>query len=111
MKIGFFRGRVSTPDGAESKLWWAQMGTEFWVSYEGSDEVRHGFEPRAVISVERITELELPDIGNEEVETIIVNILKGGYLEKPGVQGRGESLLFILVNEAIQKLSDIEENL
>lgn len=77
---------------------------------EGGDEVTRGAEPPEASSTERITELELPDIDQEAVETIIVNVLKGGYLEKPGVTDRGEAVLFILVNEAIQRLSEIEKD-
>ncbi len=109
MKIGFFRGRVPVPDDKGARLWWAQTGAEFWVLEERAEDVTRTSEHPAANAVEHITDLELPDIGDEGMETIIVNVLKGGYLEKPGVKGGGEAVLFMLVNEAIQKLAEIEK--
>jgi hypothetical protein len=110
MKIGFFRGRVAVEGADEPWLWWSQTGNEFWVFDEDSDEVIRGFNPPATIYVERITEFELPEIDEEAIETIIINILKGGYLEKPGIKDSGEAVLFILVNEALQMLSEAEND-
>ena len=109
MRIEFFRGRRPSEGGRPARLWWAVAGEEYWVTEEGSDEVTRGIEVPSASSVERITELELPAIDEEAVETIIVSILRGRYLEKPGVKGSGEAVLFILVNEAIQTLAEIEK--
>jgi hypothetical protein len=109
MRIGFFRGWVSAVGGQAARLWWAHFGNEYWVLEEGVDEVTRGIEHPSASSVERITELELPEIDDEGVETIIVSILKGRYLEKPGVKDSEEAVLFILVNEAIQALTEIEK--
>ncbi len=110
MRIRFFRGRVPAPDDKGAKLWWAQAGSEFWVIEEGSEQVTRRLDCPESISVERITELELPDIDSEGKETIIVNVLRGGYLEKPGVKDSGEAVLYMLVNEAIQRLSELEKD-
>jgi hypothetical protein len=109
MKIGFFRGWVSAVSGREARLWWAHFGNEYWAIEEGFDEVTRGIEHPPASSVERITELELPEIDEEGVETIMLNILKGRFLEKPGVKDSEEAVLFILVNEAIQTLKEIEK--
>jgi hypothetical protein len=108
MKVGFFRGRVRASDDKRAKLWWAEAGSEFWIIEEGSEEVTRRLDPPEAVTVERVTELELPGVDAEGIESIIVNVLKGGYLEKPGVKGSGEAVLYMLVNEAIQRLSDIE---
>lgn len=110
MRIGFFRGRVAAMGVEGPWLWWAQNGSEFWVLDEDSEEVSRGFNAPKTVYVERITELELPEIDEEGVETIIINILKGGYLKKPGVKDSGEAVLFILVNEALQILSESEKD-
>ncbi len=48
-----------------------------------------------------MTTLDLPGLDREGVEVITGNILKGGYLDMPGVKGKGEAVLFMLVNEAL----------
>ena len=65
---------------------------------------------RLRLDVEPVTTLDLPGLDREGVEVITGNILKGGYLDMPGVKGKGEAVLFILVNEAIHELAEIAKD-
>ena len=56
-----------------------------------------------------ITSLDLTGLDEDSTRTIVRNILQGDYLEKPGVRGKGDAVLFMLVNEAIHVLESETE--
>ncbi|MFH1116069.1 MAG: hypothetical protein V1792_19315 [Pseudomonadota bacterium] len=57
-----------------------------------------------VVADHIIATVDLTDLEEGPANEIIRNILQGGYLEKPGVKDKGDAVLFMLVNEAIQVL-------
>ena len=52
-----------------------------------------------------VTEIE------KDIKEVVRNILRGGYLEKTGVRGKGDAVLYMLVNEGIQLLESVAEEL
>ncbi len=58
-----------------------------------------------------VTSVDLTGLDDDQTNDIVRNILQGGYLEKPGVKGKGDAVLFMLVNEAIQVLESEAEEL
>jgi len=108
--VTFYKGALRTETGAEVAVSWAE--TDFGVTalVTGSDELVHELKLEQIIEVEPVTKLDLPGLDWQEVEVITGNILKGGYLDMPGVKGKGEAVLFILVNEALHRLSEIAED-
>lgn len=110
MIVTFYQGTLRGETGAELAVSWAE--TDFGVTalVSGSDELIHGLTVDHITLVEPVTTLDLPGIDREGIDVIVGDILKGGYLDMPGVRGKGEAVLFILVNEAIHRLSEIAEH-
>lgn len=110
MVVTFYKGTVRTETGAEVAVSWAE--TDFGVTalVSGSDELVHDPKLEQISDVELVTTLDLPGLDREGVEVIAGNILKGGYLDMPGVKGKGEAVLFILVNEALHRLAEIAKD-
>jgi hypothetical protein len=110
MMVTFYKGTLRTETGAEVAVSWAE--TDFGVTalVTGSDELIHKLKLEQISDVELVTTLDLRGLEREGVEVITGNILKGGYLDMPGVKGKGEAVLFILVNEALHRLSEIAKD-
>jgi len=112
MIVSFFTGTLASPSGEPRDAVWAR--TPFGVTvWRPGDEQAALAERIDIVHEELITTCELPGLDREGMETIVSNILTRGYLEKPGVYGKGEAVLFLLVNEAIHILEEIarKENL
>jgi hypothetical protein len=110
MVVTFYKGVLRTETGTEVAVSWAE--TDFGVTAldSGSDELVHELKLEQIADVAPVTTLDLPGLDRDGVEVIVDNILKGGYLDMPGVKGKGEAVLFILVNEAIHELAEIAED-
>lgn len=110
MMVIFYKGTLITETGAEACVSWAE--TDFGVTalVSGSDELVRELRLEQIADVEPVTALDLPGLDREGIEVIVGNILTGGYLDMPGVKGKGEAVLFILVNEALHRLSEIAKD-
>jgi hypothetical protein len=112
MIVTFYKGTLRTKDRADVATFWAE--TDFGVTGlpSGSDELVHELDMKQMTAVDPVVTLDLPGLDCERMDVIVESILKGGYLDMPGVKGKGEAVLFILVNEAIHRLAEIakEEN-
>jgi hypothetical protein len=109
MKVQFYKGVIREESGEEVVVHWAV--TRFGISAlkHGADDLRNHLALDEVIHAEAVTEVELPGLDKEDADVLVENILRGGYLEKPGVKDSGEAVLFILVNEAINSLAGLDE--
>jgi hypothetical protein len=110
MMVTFYKGTLRTETGAEVAVSWAESDFGVTALVTGSDELVHKLRLKQIADVEPVTTLDLGGLDREGVEVITGNILKGGYLDMPGVKGKGEAVLFILVNEALHRLSEIAED-
>jgi hypothetical protein len=110
MKVSFFTGALRTDTGPDVPVSWAE--TDFGVTglVSGSDELLHELDAEQLTVVEPVAALDLPGLDHEGIEVIVGAILKGRYLDMPGVKGKGEAVLFILVNEALHQLAEIAED-
>jgi hypothetical protein len=110
MMVDFYKGTLTTQTSVELSVSWAE--TDFGVSalVSGSAELVYELDEKQVTVVEPIATLDLPGLDREGIEVIVGNILKGGYLDMPGVKGKGEAVLFMLVNEAIHRLTEIAKD-
>ena len=106
MIVTFFTGTVRTHQGEARAASWANtpFGAMLLVSGE---EHAQGKEAVDVVTEDLVTTCELPGIDRPGMETIVSNILEGRFLERSGVQGKGDAVLFLLVNEAIHALEEI----
>jgi len=106
MKIVFFKGTVRTQVGNSSRAAWASTPFGYMV-WDSENERAHLKDTMDILTQEVVTELNLSGVDRAGVDTLVANILAGGYLERTGVKGKGEAVLFLLVNEAIHSLNEI----
>ena len=110
MTIRFYKGVRRTETGEEVSVSWAEMDFGVTALVAGADEPVHELNMDRVTAAELVTTLDLPGLDREGIEVIVNNILKGGYLDMPGVKGKGEAVLFMLVNEAIHRMPEIAKD-
>ncbi|MFH0826202.1 MAG: hypothetical protein V2B18_25910 [Pseudomonadota bacterium] len=105
MKVEFFKGFLRI--GAAGKVAAASWAvTEFGMMGIVEEEPRRAIDrlsAEAVVGSDSITSMELPGLFRPQVEHIVRSILWGGYLDKHGVKDGGCAVLYILVNEALQR--------
>ncbi len=106
MRISFFSGLIRK-EQEEFSAFWAASDSGATYLLQGKELVQ--VDICRIVKPQFITSLELPGLGREEVEFLIQRILEGGYLEKPGVAGKGDAVLFMLVNEALHELARVED--
>jgi hypothetical protein len=110
MIVNFYKGTLRKESEVDLGVSWAE--TDFGVTalVSGSDELVPELKLEQITDVESVTTLDLPGLDRGGVEVIVENILKGRYLSMPGVKGKGEAVLFILVNEALHQLAEIAKD-
>ncbi len=102
----FFTGVVKSDSGEESRASWACTPYGYTILVQGHRQPVHASEVKGVVAEDSIASVDLPGLEREMVESIAVGVLKGGILEKPGIKGKGDAVLFVLLNEALQKLEE-----
>jgi hypothetical protein len=110
MIVTLYKGALRTETGTEVAISWAETDFGLTALVSGSDELVHELQLEQIANIEVVTTLDLPGLDREGVEVIAGSILKGGYLDMPGVKGKGEAVLFVLLNEAIHELVEIAED-
>jgi len=110
MKVDFCKGLIKTTLGQKVSASWAE--TPFGIlalveDLKGDLQVIQA--EQILVSDTIISSLDLPGLDRDGVQAIVGNILKRGYLDKPGIRDKGEAVLFVLVNEAIHDLSAVFE--
>lgn len=106
MHVEFFRGVLKTGSGEESRASWARTPYGCTILKDGEREPVQELEVKGVVAEDNVTSVELPGLDREMVETIVTAVLKGRILEKPGIRGKGDAVLFVLLNEALQRLEE-----
>jgi hypothetical protein len=107
MLVDFYKGalEVGGSSGPQKHVvYWAAVSEEIFAVSAPAYEPIVDFDPAQAVEVDFITDLDLAGVDREGLVTLVGNILTGGYLDKPGVKGKGEAVLYILVNEALQAL-------
>jgi hypothetical protein len=107
--VDFCEGVIEVKPGTKLASAWAC--TPFGIVAllnEESDEL-HAIEPDQILDSTIVTTVDLPGLDRAGMDTIVGNILRGGYLRKPNIKDKGEAILFILVNEAIHQLEAVSD--
>jgi hypothetical protein len=107
MPTQFFRGALRLPSGPVAQASWAVTQFGIFACFQGDNPQ---VEIVTDVQVERsdlVTEVDLGDLDRASIEALVTEILTGGYLDKPGVKGKGDAVLFVLVNEALRELEKI----
>ena len=106
MRISFFRGLIQR-EQVEFRAFWAESDSGATYLLQGKELLQ--VDMGRIVTSRLITSVELPGLDREDVEFLIQRILEGGYLEKPGVAGKGDAVLFMLVNEALHELARAQD--
>ena len=109
MRVEFRKGFIRRRTGEKIACVWARTPNGSFSLANGAGEELQPLDQADIIDECPITSLDLPGLGRDLVETIVLHLIRGGYLERPGVQGKGDAALFILVNEAIQQLRSVAD--
>ena len=107
MKVDFFTGVLRTETGDEVIAYWARTDSGDTAILDSTEQTFRIKDRTAILKEEIITSIDLFDLGPDLAQTIIETILTRGYLKKPGIKGKGEAVLFVLVNEAIHELEEV----
>jgi hypothetical protein len=104
MQLVFYKGCWEFVKGQVSAAHWCSTPLGIRVLQEGSQQPTDNSSTDPVISSEIVASFELPGLDWENVKFIIDSILLGDYLTRPGVAGREDAVLYIMVNEALSAL-------
>ncbi|MGO9121322.1 MAG: hypothetical protein ACLQPD_27395 [Desulfomonilaceae bacterium] len=107
MKVDFFTGILRTETGDEVAAYWAHTDAGDTAILDPSKEPFSIKDQSDILKKEPITSIDLLDLDKDLVQTIIDMILTRGYLKKPGIKDKGEAVLFVLVNEALQEMEEV----
>ncbi len=72
------------------RIWWATAPFECIAFYDGDNDVTRSFEPTGVLSPGLIMELILPEICEDDARVLIINLLRGRYLERRDITKDGD---------------------
>jgi hypothetical protein len=107
MFVRFYRASTDE-EGTELDLYWADFGTQCILLMK-KRKITKELREVAPHANELVTEFELPGLDGDQIEFIVRKILKGRFLEEPGVRGKGDSVLYLLVNEALHELGKLQK--
>ena len=111
MQTQFFKGMLKSPSERVVHASWAVTPYGMLVCFQSETPTVERLIDIQVEQSELITEIDFEDLDRDNVEVLVSGILKGGYLDKPGVRGKGDAALFILVNEKLRELEKIDRYL
>jgi hypothetical protein len=106
MTVVFFTGNIRMRSGDSCLAAWASTPFGYRVLVADDGQVRM-LDSLHILTQDLVTELELPGVDRAGLETLVSHILTGSYLNRSGVKGKGDAVLFLLVNEAIHSLGEI----
>jgi hypothetical protein len=108
MEVHFFKGILKERYGRTIPVWWARTpyGVRAW--RQGRQPERVDVKEERLTNSEEVTSLDLEGLEGEDLDALVDHILSEGYLDRPGVQGKGDAVLFVVVNEALHVTAEIE---
>jgi hypothetical protein len=102
--VFFFEGILRNSETYPLQIAWAESSfgkrgrTDSGIRIFGDSEIDQITEKRLVTSI------DLVGVEAEDAIFIIDAILRGRYCDRPGVRGKHDAALYLLVNEAISRL-------
>jgi hypothetical protein len=109
VKIEFFKGVLEPEPGLKIDASWARTPFGIMTVAGSPDAELRVFDDVLMIESYCVTSLDLPGLDREHLETIVENILKRRYLDKPGIRDKGEAVLYVLVNEALTEMAGFKD--
>jgi hypothetical protein len=105
MKVQFFEGVLQSEEGHIIPVAWAR--SEFGVRVQVVDQIREieASELGELSESIPVTVVDLEGLDSVNSNYIVDALLKGRYYKRPGVLGKLDTALYLLVNEALGELS------
>ncbi len=105
MKVQFFTGVLQSEEGHVIPVAWAR--SEFGVRVQVFDQIREieASELGRLSESILVTVVDLEGLDSVNSNYIVDALLKGRYYNRPGVRGKLDTALYLLVNEALGELS------
>jgi hypothetical protein len=107
MRVVFSKGVLQGEPGIGYPSSWAKTPLGIMCLVPGDDEALQLVDEARIVSEELIAEVDLPGLDRDHLEEIVRSVLAGGFLDKPGIKGKGDAVIFALVNEALHRLDQI----
>lgn len=111
MKVVFCKGIFRNTLGELVQASWAETPSSILTLPAQETSGLLHLDPSTVRESEPFVALDLPGLDNETLEVVVENILRRGYLDKPGIRGKDEAILFVLVNEVLTDLDGLRREL
>ena len=107
MRVDFSSGILRGERDADYATSWAKTPFGMMVPARDEEGLLQVFDELRIVSEELIASVDLPGLDRVHLEEIVRSVLQGGYLARPGIKGKGDALIFALVNEALHRLAQI----
>lgn len=109
MKLVFCKGTFRGSTGDRVASTWAETpsGIVALPQDGSSGVVRIG--ASSVLESDPVVTMDLPGLDEQAMDVVVENVLRRGYLDKPGIRGKDEAVFFVLVNEVLTELEGIRQ--
>lgn len=107
MRVVFSKGMLRGERESEYPASWAETPFGIMSLVPGDEQALQLVDEERIVSGESIAEVELPGLDRDHIEEIVRSVLAGGFLDKPGIKGKGDAVIFALVNEALHRMTQI----
>jgi len=111
MKLVFCKGKLRNAQGEDVVASWADTpsGILTLPTDAGGGLIR--VDAVSIVESDQVATLDLSGLDNDAMEAVVENVLKRGYLDKPGIRGKDEAILFVLVNEVLTELEGLRQEI
>ncbi len=103
--IVFFEGVIKVSEGNSRPVIWAESRFGNRVKTDSGIKGFDASEIREIAERGLLTTVDLTGLDADDTIYMIDAILKGRYCSKPGVRGKLDAALYLLVNEVVSELS------
>jgi hypothetical protein len=102
--VQFFEGVLQSEDGLITPVVWAC--STFGNRIRAGNQVREieASELGQLAGANLVTVVDLEGLDSDDTTYVVDAILKGRYCQRPGVSGKQDAALYLLVNEALGEL-------
>lgn len=109
MNLVFCKGTFQNSIGERVVASWAETPSGILTTpAEGTSGLLR-VDPACIVESDPVATLELPGLDEPAMEAVVENVLRRGYLDKPGIRGKDEAIFFVLVNEALTELEGLRQ--
>ncbi len=103
--VQFFEGVIKSLKGNSASIVWAESSSGNRAVIDSKIRGLEASEMAQIELKELVTTVDLDGLDVDDSIYIIDAILKGKYYSRPGVKGKLDAALYLLVNEALSELS------